>query len=775
MQPRGEGFPDPVGVHGRDGDPEDRQGLAADRRLCPTERQAGASAPTRAPAPTTAGSAPATRRSAGIRARTTALRIPLDGQRPPPRADRSRRHVQVRGPGTDPLPDPRRVRPPGHADDPSEQLGWPMAGSPRGQLAVATYRGRKPIAFASVDDKTGKASLFTVPLTLQRAVTATFPLIPRRRVLGLPFGGAAQPAPRARLRRRRLAAVPAGRRRRQDRLVRVGAAVARARRARSSSCASTTPTRRRAWSCSATAARRCPSSPTAGRGSGSRRRSGTRSSSSVTAPTAARGLLGYLDEAEGEPFWRPPRSEAHVGRSSGDRPFNAPEDTLTRGLVHLAQHRRDLPAGTFVFVLSDFLVTPHADEWLRALERRWEIVPVVIQDPVWEQTLPGRERRGRAVPRRAHGQALAGGARPREVAERREENEERRDALLRTLRALDLEPVLVSLPRAARGLVGVPRLGRPADVHAGSRMRRLGLAGARRARRARGGLRRRRRPGLGRPEVPRARHHALVRPEGRLLGPAGHRQGERRRRQAQARPRPHPARAEALPVPPVHAAPCRAARLRRLRAAGVLRRAAVPLLRVPADADRLPGDHPVPRPEGHPPPGVARLLRRPEDEEAAAPRARVLAHARACLEPRPHRRPGHLPAARRGGSTSTSSRTSATGCRCRSSRRCSCCSPPRCWSSRSGCSSGGSAAVDRRRLRRPRRRRRSSGPCCSSSGRATASTGWSAGRRSRSSRSGSTRWTSRTSPGRRAGSPGRRRRRRPAAADELVNEVRNDG
>jgi len=62
---------------------------------------------------------------------------------------------------------------------------------------------------------------------------------------------------------------------------------------------------------------------------------------------AARGLLGYLDEAEGTPHWRPPRGEAYVGLLEGDRPFRAPEDTLTRGLVHLAQQRRDLPAQVF--------------------------------------------------------------------------------------------------------------------------------------------------------------------------------------------------------------------------------------------------------------------------------------------------------------------------------------------------------------------------------------------------------------------------------------------
>jgi uncharacterized protein (DUF58 family) len=159
---------------------------------------------------------------------------------------------------------------------------------------------------------------------------------------------------------------------------------------------------------------------------------------------AARGLLGYLDEAEGTPHWRPPRGEAHIGLSEGDRPFHAPEDTLTRGLVHLAQQRRDLPAGTFVFVLSDFLVAPSRDEWLRAIERRWEIVPVVIQDPVWEQTFPDVSGAAvRFLDTRTGKPALAA-MRSREVAERRAENEGRRDALVRLLHGLDLDPVLVS-------------------------------------------------------------------------------------------------------------------------------------------------------------------------------------------------------------------------------------------------------------------------------------------------------------------------------------------
>ena len=53
-----------------------------------------------------------------------------------------------------------------------------------------------------------------------------------------------------------------------------------------------------------------------------------------------------------------------------------------------SEHKRDLPAGTFVFVVSDFLVAPTRDEWLDALERRFEIIPVIVQDPVWEQSFP---------------------------------------------------------------------------------------------------------------------------------------------------------------------------------------------------------------------------------------------------------------------------------------------------------------------------------------------------------------------------------------------------
>jgi uncharacterized protein (DUF58 family) len=159
---------------------------------------------------------------------------------------------------------------------------------------------------------------------------------------------------------------------------------------------------------------------------------------------AARGLLGYFDEGDGAPYWHPPRSTHELGAVDLERPFGAGEGTLARGLGYLVDQRRDLPAGTFVFVLSDFLEQPTRDEWLHALERRWELVPVVIQDPVWEQSFP--DIGGTVVPfvDPATGKTTLARFSVAEAAERREANESRLHDLLFSLRALDTDPVLVS-------------------------------------------------------------------------------------------------------------------------------------------------------------------------------------------------------------------------------------------------------------------------------------------------------------------------------------------
>jgi uncharacterized protein (DUF58 family) len=274
-------------------------------------------------------------------------------------------------------------------------------------------------------------------------VTATFPLIPRRRVLGLPFGGLHSM-------RRGLGSDVAGSRPYQP-----GAdidkidwnASARLSLARGTEefvvrehYADEAP--RVVVLCD-----RRPSMSTFGdewpwlcKPEAIRRAATVVGDSAV----AARGLLGYFDEGDGSAYWHPPRSTHELGPVDVERQFAAPPDTLARGLGFLVEQRRDLPAGTFVFVLSDFLELPEHDEWLRALERRWELVPVVIQDPVWEQSFP--DVAGAVVPfadpdtGRVRLVRFSG----RDVTERRAVNEARLREVLRELRALDMDPVVVS-------------------------------------------------------------------------------------------------------------------------------------------------------------------------------------------------------------------------------------------------------------------------------------------------------------------------------------------
>ena len=153
---------------------------------------------------------------------------------------------------------------------------------------------------------------------------------------------------------------------------------------------------------------------------------------------AAQGYLGYLDHAA----WRPPTSQRTL-RELESRPFEAPADAVSRGLEELVRHRRDVPAGTFVFVVSDFLRPPPRELWLRVLGRRLDAIPVVVQDAVWEQSFPAVAGVVMPFADPASGKTVLAELTRSEVAARRRENEQRRATLLRELRGLDLEPVLV--------------------------------------------------------------------------------------------------------------------------------------------------------------------------------------------------------------------------------------------------------------------------------------------------------------------------------------------
>ena len=156
-------------------------------------------------------------------------------------------------------------------------------------------------------------------------------------------------------------------------------------------------------------------------------------------PRARRGRRGGRARGEAPS----PGRRAPAGRLGG-------AGGLRRARVRAARRRRrDLPSGTFVFVLSDFLAPPPDRVWIEALARRWDVVPVVIQDPVWERASrrsPAWSCRCGSAQRRGarRAAARARGAAPR-GRERRASG-----ALLHGLRALTLDPVLLETDDAER-------------------------------------------------------------------------------------------------------------------------------------------------------------------------------------------------------------------------------------------------------------------------------------------------------------------------------------
>ncbi len=157
----------------------------------------------------------------------------------------------------------------------------------------------------------------------------------------------------------------------------------------------------------------------------------------------ARSLTGYLDYADGEPHWRPPRSERSAAPQELERPFGAVGDTVSLGLEFLARHRGDLPTQSFVFVVSDFLEPPVVPVWRSVIEHDWELVPVVIQDPAWERTFPlvGGVTVPYADPR--NGRVSRVYLTRKEARRLRDEHEARWEARVRCFRNLDADPVVV--------------------------------------------------------------------------------------------------------------------------------------------------------------------------------------------------------------------------------------------------------------------------------------------------------------------------------------------
>jgi len=163
---------------------------------------------------------------------------------------------------------------------------------------------------------------------------------------------------------------------------------------------------------------------------------------SATASTCVAGYLEARDD--GEPIWLlPGRAGIEEIEAAARSPrFDADPDSLDRALDFLALRAR-LPSGSFVFVVSDFLAPVRGDSLAEALARRWHVVPVAVQDPVWERSFPDVAGAVLPVADTATGRVSSVRLSAREVRARREANELRWAATLDRLEALELDPVVV--------------------------------------------------------------------------------------------------------------------------------------------------------------------------------------------------------------------------------------------------------------------------------------------------------------------------------------------
>jgi uncharacterized protein (DUF58 family) len=166
----------------------------------------------------------------------------------------------------------------------------------------------------------------------------------------------------------------------------------------------------------------------------------------VASATVGRSDVASLDFASAEPHWLPPgrRDQAWlIVERFRAAAFEAPDDNLEQAFSFLGPHRSALPAGTFVFVLSDFLVSPPPTAWVEALAHGWDLVPVVIRDPVWEQSFPPVGGVGIPIADPGSGDVSLVRLSARAASRRRTEHEDRQRRLIAELESLGLDPVVV--------------------------------------------------------------------------------------------------------------------------------------------------------------------------------------------------------------------------------------------------------------------------------------------------------------------------------------------
>jgi hypothetical protein len=175
----------------------------------------------------------------------------------------------------------------------------------------------------------------------------------------------------------------------------------------------------------------------------------------VRSATSHRAPIGYLDLAVraghplGEPYWRAPARGILAGATDHvlrdvDAPWNAPVGGLDGALEFLASVRPSVPPQSFVFVVSDFVHPPSNGTWLLALARGWDVVAVIVQDPIWDRSFPSLDRLVIPFLDPADGRARSVRLTRREAIARRAAHVERFDRLRSDLADLGLDEIVIS-------------------------------------------------------------------------------------------------------------------------------------------------------------------------------------------------------------------------------------------------------------------------------------------------------------------------------------------
>jgi len=171
----------------------------------------------------------------------------------------------------------------------------------------------------------------------------------------------------------------------------------------------------------------------------------------VAAAHAARAYIGYLDfggdgDAAAQPYWVAPHRQSvrRIMHRLGDE-YRAPANGLELAVDYLLGLPRDVPAGSFVFVISDFLRAPPDHVWSRVRSRRWDLVPVIVQDPLWEQTFPAVQDLLVPIADPETGKSTAVRLTTREALERKAANEARLARLIERFRRLQFDPVVLGI------------------------------------------------------------------------------------------------------------------------------------------------------------------------------------------------------------------------------------------------------------------------------------------------------------------------------------------